>query len=122
MEEFVTALNAVPDEFKYYHHDGLHLSDVGLTKQCSIILSNLYKTLAPASYKQRKESRLARSTPHKTNARNMLTLVHLMEDYQRHLQRCNYKYNLCFISKDPAAHQKDNVQRLQKYQNTQSGI
>ena len=68
-EEFVTVLDAVPAEFKYYHHDGLHLSDVGLSKQCSIILSNLYKALAPASYKQRKDSRPARSTPHKTNAR-----------------------------------------------------
>ena len=43
----------------------------------------------------------------------------IMKDYQKHLQRCNYKYNLCQISKDPAAHQKDNVQRLQKYQSTQ---
>ena len=67
-EEFVTVLDAVSAEFKYYHYDGLHLSDVGLTKQCSIILSNLYKALAPASYKQHKESRPARSTPHKTNA------------------------------------------------------
>ena len=56
-------------QLKYYHHDGLHLSDVGLTKQCSIIFSNLYKALAPASYKKRKESMRARGTPHKTNAR-----------------------------------------------------
>ena len=68
-EEFVTVLDAVPAEFKYYHHDGLHLSDVGLSKECSIILSNLYKALAPASYKQRKGSRPARSAPYKTNAR-----------------------------------------------------
>ena len=68
-EEFVTVVDAVPAEFKHYHHDGLHLSDVGLSKQCSIILSNLYKALAPASYKQCKDSRPARSTPHKTNAR-----------------------------------------------------
>ena len=68
-EEFVTAVDAVPAEFKHHHHDGSHLSDVGLTKQGSIILSNLYKALAPASYKQRKESRPARCTPHKTNAR-----------------------------------------------------
>ena len=68
-DKFVTVLDAVPAEFKYHYHDGLHLSDVGLNKQCSIILSNLYKTLAPASYKQRKESGLAHSTPHKTNAR-----------------------------------------------------
>ena len=68
-EEFVTVLDAVPAEFKYYHHDGLHLNDVGLTKQCIIILSNLYRTLAPASYKQGKESRPARSTSHKTSAR-----------------------------------------------------
>ena len=61
-QEFVTVFDAVPAEFKYDHHDGLHLSDVGLAKQCSIILSNLYKTLAPASYKQRKESRPARNT------------------------------------------------------------
>ena len=44
----------------------------------------------------------------------------IMEDYQRQSQRCNY--NLCWISKDPAAHEKDNVQRLQKYQNTQFEI
>ena len=68
-EEFFTVLDVVPAEFKYYYHDGLDLSDVGLTKQCSIILSNLYKALAPASYKQRKESRQACSAPHKTNAR-----------------------------------------------------
>ena len=68
-EEFVTVLDAVPAEFKHYHFDGLNLSNVGLTKQSSIILSTLYKTLAPASYKQCKESRLACSTPHKTSAR-----------------------------------------------------
>ena len=68
-EEYFTVLGAVSAEFKHHHYDGLHLSDVGLTKQCSIILSNLYKTLAPAGYKQRKESRPACSTPHKTSAR-----------------------------------------------------
>ena len=30
-EEFVTVLDAVPAEFKYYYHDGLHLIDVDLT-------------------------------------------------------------------------------------------
>ena len=29
-EEFVTVVDAVPAEFKYHHHDGLHLSDVGV--------------------------------------------------------------------------------------------
>ena len=79
-EEFVTVLDAVPAEFKYYHHDGLHLSEEGLTKQCSIILSNLYKTLAAASYKQRKESRPARTTQHKTNARKR---VNARRSYQQ---------------------------------------
>ena len=45
-EEFVTVLDPVPAEFRFYHHDGLHLSDMGL--------SNLYKILTPASYKKRK--------------------------------------------------------------------
>ena len=54
-EKFVTALDPVPAEFRFYHHDGLHLSDVDLScKQCGIILSNLNKILALASYKKRK--------------------------------------------------------------------
>ena len=53
-EEFVTVLDPVPAEFRFYHHDGLHLSRVGLSKQCGIILSNLYKIHAPSSYKKRK--------------------------------------------------------------------
>ena len=65
---YSTVLGAVPAEFKYYHHNGLHLSDLALTKQCSIIFSNLYKALAPANYKQRKESRPACSAPHRINA------------------------------------------------------
>ena len=54
-EEFVTVLDSVPAEFRFYHHDGLHLSDLGLSKPCGIILSNLYKILAPAGYKKRKD-------------------------------------------------------------------
>ena len=50
----MTVLDPVPAEFRFYHYDGLHLSDVGLSKQCGIILSNLYKILATASYKKRK--------------------------------------------------------------------
>ena len=74
-EEFVAVLDAVSAEVKYYHHDGLHLNDVDLIKQCSVILSNLYGTLASANYKQRKESWPARSTPHKTNARKRVYLT-----------------------------------------------
>ena len=64
-EEFVTVLDAVPAEFKYYHHDGLHVSDKGLTKQCSIILSNLYKLFLLLVINNARN----RSTPHKANAR-----------------------------------------------------
>ena len=57
---------------------------MGLTKQYGIILSNLYKTLAPASYKQRKESRPAGSTPHKPILGNVLTLVDLTSNKARY--------------------------------------
>ena len=53
-EEFVTVLDPVPAEFRFYHHDGLHLSDAGLSEQCGVILSDLYKILSPISYKKRK--------------------------------------------------------------------
>ena len=71
-EEFVTVLDPVPAEFRFYHHDRLHLSDVGLYKQCGIILSDLYKILAPASYKKRKVR--------KSSGMNMLTLEGLISN------------------------------------------
>ena len=47
--------NILP-EFRYYYVDGLHFSHFGLKKVCSIILSNLYKVLAPSKHKKRKSS------------------------------------------------------------------
>ena len=45
--DFVHVLDTVTPEFRHYHTDGLHLSQLGLRKVCSIILSKLYKVLAP---------------------------------------------------------------------------
>ena len=45
--ESVIVIDTVPLECDLFHKDGLHLSDTGLTKLCGIILSNLFKTLAP---------------------------------------------------------------------------
>ena len=38
--DFVHVLDTVTPEFRHYHTDGLHLSQLGLRKVCSIILSN----------------------------------------------------------------------------------
>ena len=67
-DEFVTVLDSVPAEFRFYHHDGLDLSDVGWSKQCGIILSTLYNILAPASYKKRK-TRKSSGTKHANTRR-----------------------------------------------------
>ena len=40
-------IDTVPLERDLFYKDGLHLSDTGLTKLCGIILSNLFKKLAP---------------------------------------------------------------------------
>ena len=45
--ESVIVIHAVPIELDLFYKDGLHLSDTGLTKLCGIILSNLFKKLAP---------------------------------------------------------------------------
>ena len=50
-EEFLNVIETIPSEFRFYHHDGLHMSNFGLTKLCGIIMSHLYKTLAPTKYK-----------------------------------------------------------------------
>ena len=54
--DFVHVLDTVTPEFKHYHTDGLHLSQLGLRKVCSIILSKLYKVLAPDRHKHRIKS------------------------------------------------------------------
>ena len=53
--DFVHVLDTVTPEFRHYHTDGLHLSQLGLRKVCSIILSKLYKVLAPDFSKHRKK-------------------------------------------------------------------
>ena len=82
-EEFVTVLAAVPAEFKYYHHDGLHLSDVSLTKQCSIILSIYTKLLLLLATNNLRN--LGRLVVHhiKPMLGNVLTLVDLTSNKAR---------------------------------------
>ena len=60
-EEHISVVDTIPPEFRFYYQDGLHLSHAGLTKLCSIILSNLYRVLAPASYRKHKIFRSPRS-------------------------------------------------------------
>ena len=43
-------------EFRYYYVDSLHFSHFGLKKVYSIILSDLYKVLAPSKHKTHKSS------------------------------------------------------------------
>ena len=54
--DFVHVLDTATPEFRHYHTDGLHLSQLGLRKVCSIILSKLYKVLAPDRHKHRNKS------------------------------------------------------------------
>ena len=54
--DFVHVLDTVTPEFRHYHTDGLHLSQLGLRKVCSIILSKLYKVLAPDRHKHSNKS------------------------------------------------------------------
>ena len=57
-EDFLPVISSIPPEFRYYNEDGLHLSNVGLSKLCSIIMSYLYRVLAPSNFIRRKPSRL----------------------------------------------------------------
>ena len=54
--DFVHVLDTVTPEFRYYHTEGLRLSQLGLRKVCSIILSKLYKVLSPDRSKHRNKS------------------------------------------------------------------
>ena len=60
-EDSLTVVDTVQPEIKFYHEDGLHLSNSGISKLCGIILSKqlskLYKILAPASHKSRVSAR-----------------------------------------------------------------
>ena len=56
-EDFLTVVDTVQPEIKFYYEDGLHLSNSGISKLCDIILSRLYKILAPTSHKSRVSAR-----------------------------------------------------------------
>ena len=59
--EHISVIDTIPPEFRFYYVDGLHFSNLGLNKVCRIILSDLYKVLAPPSYKKRKGASKNRS-------------------------------------------------------------
>ena len=59
--EHISVIDTIPSEFRFYYVDGLHFSNLGLNKVCRIILSHLYKVLAPSSYKKRKGASKNRS-------------------------------------------------------------
>ena len=59
--EHISVIDTIPPEFRFYYVDGLHFSNLGLNKVCRIILSHLYKVLAPTSYKKRKGASKNRS-------------------------------------------------------------
>ena len=52
-EEFITVIESIPKEIRFFYQDGLHISDLGLTKLCSTILSKLYNVLVPSSQNKR---------------------------------------------------------------------
>ena len=59
-EELITVINTtIPPEFKFYYEDGLHFSNVGLSKFCSILLSSLYRVLAPSKLTRRRRTRFS---------------------------------------------------------------
>ena len=59
--EHISVIDTIPPEFRFYYIHGLHFSNLGLDKVCRIILSHLYKVLAPSSYKKRKGASKNRS-------------------------------------------------------------
>ena len=40
-EEFLTVVDTIPQELRFYYEDALHFSNVGLSISCSILLSSL---------------------------------------------------------------------------------
>ena len=52
-EEYISVIDTVEPEVKYYHDDGLHLGHNGIRKLCSIILPKLYKVLSPVNHRAR---------------------------------------------------------------------
>ena len=62
--ESVSIIDTVPLENRFLYKDGLHLSDLGLDKPCRIILSILYRKLAP-ELKRERTKRKSNSTKHR---------------------------------------------------------
>ena len=52
-EGFITGIESIPQEIRFFYQDGFHMSDLGLTKLCSAILSKLYKVPVPSSQNKR---------------------------------------------------------------------
>ena len=53
----MTVADTVQPEIKFYYEDDLHLSNLGISKLCDILLSKLYEILGPTSHKSRVSSR-----------------------------------------------------------------
>ena len=49
-EEFLEVIDTIKPEIHYFHHDELHMSNVGFKRLCGIILSKLYKVLLPSHH------------------------------------------------------------------------
>ena len=64
-EDWIAVIDTIPPEIRYYYHDGLHMSHLGVTKLCSIVMSNLYKIIAPMSYRKRSHSKSNRRASHR---------------------------------------------------------
>ena len=62
--ESVSIIDTVPLENRFLYKDGLHLSDLGLDKQCRIIVSILYHKLAPELKRERTKQK-SNSTKHR---------------------------------------------------------
>ena len=76
-EDFLTVVDTVQPEIKFYYPDGLHLSNLGIAKLCGIILSKLYKVLDPASHRSPVRSRQNRNASDRrhSNSKGMVELV-----------------------------------------------
>ena len=54
--DFVSIIDTVPLERRYFYKDGIHLSDCGLVKVSGILLSNLYGRVAPNLKRKKRKS------------------------------------------------------------------
>ena len=56
-ENLLMVVDTFQPELNIYYEDGLHLSNLGISKLCGIILSKLHKILPPTSNKSRVSAR-----------------------------------------------------------------